>query len=154
VFDEDHLVSRSGLLPVMALAAHTGLMELLDNKIHIADSRIASGSANPAPKLAMVIAGMCVGADSIDDLDAVRSGGMKALFDGVFAPSILGTLLREFTFGHSGQLDSVLESLLRPAELLRMSSRHASQTPSVETIIASTSVSGKPGTGQFTDRGG
>ena len=108
VFDDDHLVSCAGLVPVMELAAQTGLITLLDSKIHIAEPRIPSGSANPAPKLATVIAGMCAGADSIDDLDVVRSGGMKTLFDGVYAPSTIGTLLREFTFGHARQLDSVL----------------------------------------------
>ena len=108
VFDDDHLVSCAGLVPVMALAEQTGLIELLDNKVHIAEPKIASGSANPAPKLATLIAGMCAGADSIDDLDVVRSGGMKTLFDGVYAPSTIGTLLREFTFGHARQLDAVL----------------------------------------------
>ena len=39
----------------------------------------------------------------IDDLDLVRSGGMKTLFDAVYAPSTIGTLLREFTFGHARQ---------------------------------------------------
>ena len=108
VFDDDHLVSCAGLVPVMTLAEQTGLIELLDSKIHIAEPKVPSGSANPAPKLATVIAGMCAGADSIDDLDVVRSGGMKTLFDGVYAPSTIGTLLREFTFGHARQLDSVL----------------------------------------------
>jgi hypothetical protein len=108
VFDDDHLVSCAGLVPVMTLAAQTGLMELLDSKIRINEPRIPSGSANPAPKLATVIAGMCAGADSIDDLEVVRSGGMKTLFNGVYAPSTLGTLLREFTFGHARQLDAVL----------------------------------------------
>lgn len=51
---------------------------------------------------------MCTGADYIDDVDLVRAGGMKALFGGVYAPSTVGTLLREFTFGHARQLDSVL----------------------------------------------
>ena len=72
LFDDDHLVSCAGLVPVMTLAGQTGLIELLDNRVHIAEPRIASGSANPAPKLATVIAGMCAGADSIDDLDVVR----------------------------------------------------------------------------------
>lgn len=108
VFDDDHLVSCAGLVPVMTLAEQTGLIELLDNKVHIAEPKIASGSANPAPKLATLIAGMCAGADSIDDLDVVRSGGMKTLFAAVYAPSTIGTLLREFTFGHARQLDSVL----------------------------------------------
>ncbi len=108
LFDDDHLVSCAGLVPVMALAEQTGLIELLENKVHIAEPKIKSGSANPAPKLATVIAGMCAGADSIDDLDVVRSGGMKTLFAAVYAPSTIGTLLREFTFGHARQLDSVL----------------------------------------------
>ena len=55
---------------------------------------------------------MCAGADSIDDIDVVRSGGMKALFGGVYAPSTVGTLLREFTFGHARQLESVLREHL------------------------------------------
>ncbi len=43
---------------------------------------------------------MVAGAGCIDDIDVLRSGGMKTLFDGVYAPSTAGTLLREFTFGH------------------------------------------------------
>jgi hypothetical protein len=53
---------------------------------------------------------MCAGADCIDDIDVVRSGGMKALFDGVYAPSTIGKLLREFTFGYARQLESVLSA--------------------------------------------
>jgi hypothetical protein len=108
VFDDDNLVSCAGLVPVMTLAQRTGLTQLLADKVHIAAPRIKSGSANPAPKLATLIAGMCAGADSIDDVDVLRSGGMKTLFDGVYAPSTVGTLLREFTFGHARQLESVL----------------------------------------------
>lgn len=92
----------------MTLAAQTGLSELLAERVRIAEPRIKSASANPSPKLATVIAGMCGGADSIDDLDIVRSGGMKTLFGAVYAPSTIGTLLREFTFGHARQLESVL----------------------------------------------
>ena len=40
------------------------------------------------------------------------SGGMPILFDGVYAPSTLGTLLREFSFGHARQLESVLRQHL------------------------------------------
>ena len=42
----------------------------------------------------------------------LRSGGMKTLFGGVYAPSTVGTLLREFTFGHARQLESVLREHL------------------------------------------
>lgn len=112
VFDDEHLVSCAGLVPVMTLATQTGLPQLLADKVRITEPRIKSGSANPAPKLTTLIAGMCVGADSIDDLDLVRAGGMKTLFDGVYAPSTVGTLLREFTFGHARQLESVLREHL------------------------------------------
>lgn len=108
VFDDAHLVSCAGLVPVMTLAAQTGLSELLADKVCIPAPKIKSGSANPSPKLTTLIAGMCAGADSIDDLDIVRAGGMKLLFKGVYAPSTIGTLLREFTFGHARQLESVL----------------------------------------------
>ena len=112
VFDDDNLVSLAGLVPVMTLAEQTGLVELLGEKVHIAEPMIKSGSANPAPKLTTLIAGMCAGADSIDDVDVVRSGGMKTLFGGVYAPSTIGTLLREFSFGHARQLESVLREHL------------------------------------------
>jgi hypothetical protein len=112
IFDDGHLVSCAGLVPVMTLAEQTGLGWLLGEKVHIAEPKIKSGAANPAPKLATLIAGMCAGADCIDDVDAVRSGGMKTLFGGVYAPSTIGTLLREFTFGHARQLESVLREHL------------------------------------------
>ncbi len=112
VFDDDHLVSCAGLVPVMTLAQQTGLTRLLSEKVQIVAPRIKSGAANPSPKLATLIAGMCAGADCIDDIDLVRSGGMTTLFDGVYAPSTVGTLLREFTFGHARQLESVLRDHL------------------------------------------
>ena len=112
MFDDDSLVSCAGLVPVMGLAEQTGLRRLLGEKVRISAPRIKSGSANPAPKLATVVAGMCAGADCIDDIDVLRSGGMTSLFDGVYAPSTVGTLLREFTFGHARQLESVLREHL------------------------------------------
>ena len=108
VFDDGNLVSCAGLVPVMTLAEQAGLSALLADKVHIAEPRIRPGSANPAPKLATLIAGMCAAADCIDDVDVVRSGGMKTLSGGVYAPSTIGTLLREFSFGHARQLESVL----------------------------------------------
>jgi len=117
MFDDDNLVSIAGLVPVMTLAEQTGLTSMLAEKVAITAPRIKSGSANPAPKLATLIAGMCAGADSIDDVDLLRSGGCKELFGGVYAPSTVGTLLREFTFGHAKQLESVMgEHLLALTE--------------------------------------
>ena len=111
-FDEDNLVSDAGLVPLLGLAEQTRLPQIIAEKVSIKTSRIKSGAANPAPKLMGVIAGMCAGADSIDDLDVLRAGGMPILFDGVYAPSTFGTLLREFSFGHARQLESVLREHL------------------------------------------
>src|SRR4051812_14800400 len=111
-FDEDNLVSDAGLVPLLGLAEQTRLPQILAEKVSITTSRVKSGAANPTPKLLTVIAGMCTGADSIDDLDVLRAGGMPILFDGVYAPSTLGTLLREFSFGHARQLESVLREHL------------------------------------------
>lgn len=108
VFDDQSLVSLAGLVPVMRLAEQTGLGELLTQKVAITEPRTRSGAANPGPKLTTLIAGMCAGADSIDDVGVLRSGGMPTVFHQVYAPSTVGTLLREFSFGHARQLESVL----------------------------------------------
>jgi hypothetical protein len=55
---------------------------------------------------------MVCGADSIDDMDLLRHGGMGRLFRDVRAPSTLGTFLRVCTFGHVRQLDGVAAGLL------------------------------------------
>jgi hypothetical protein len=62
--------------------------------------------ANPAAKVFSIVAGMVAGADSINDLNVLRHGGMARVFGGVRAPSTLGTFLRGFTFGHVCQLES------------------------------------------------
>jgi hypothetical protein len=108
VFDDENLVSCAGLVPVMELAEQTGLSDLLDEHVVFRSERIRSGAANPTPKLTSVIAGLLTGADSIDDLNMIRAGGMKRLFGEVYAPATLGILLREFTGGHVRQLQAVL----------------------------------------------
>ncbi len=111
-FDDDDLVSCVGLAPVMALAELAGLSELISTRVAITATRVASAGANPAGKLTSIIAGMAAGADSIDDLDVVRSGGMRRLFGEVYAPATLGQFLREFTHGHGLQLASVARAHL------------------------------------------
>lgn len=100
VFDDPNLVSAVGLVPAMRLAESAGLHELVGE-------HVATSSPNPVAKTAGVVAGMLAGADSIDDLDLLRHGGMGRLFAGVRAPSTLGTYLRSFTHGHVQQLDAV-----------------------------------------------
>jgi hypothetical protein len=55
---------------------------------------------------------MVAGADSIEDMNLLRHGGMTRLFSGTFAPSTLGSFLRSFTFGHVRQLDAVASRFL------------------------------------------
>ncbi|WP_192751973.1 IS1380 family transposase [Actinopolymorpha pittospori] len=112
VFDEQNLVSCAGLVPVMALAERAGLSELVGERVAITETTVASAAANPAGKLTSIIAGMAAGADCIDDLDVIRSGGMRRLFGGVYAPATLGQFLREFTHGHTQQLASVARAHL------------------------------------------
>src|SRR5919106_4606481 len=92
----------------MALAERAGLSELISSRVVFNATRVASAGVNPAGKLTSIIAGMAAGADSIDDLDVIRSGGMTKVFGGVYANATLGIFLREFTHGHSRQLSAVL----------------------------------------------
>ena len=55
---------------------------------------------------------MIAGADSIEDMALLRHAVMGRLFEGVRAPSTLGSFLRSFTFGHVRQLDAVAFRLL------------------------------------------
>jgi len=113
VFDDPNLVSCAGLAPVVALAYQCGLTELVLDRLTLP----AKGGVNAHLKIGVLVAGMVAGADSIDDMDLLRDGGMDRLFGGVRAPSTLGTFLRTFTFGHVRQLDSVAATML--AELAR-----------------------------------
>ena len=102
-FDDPNLVSCAGLGAVLALATRCGLSRLLSERLTLA----GAGAANAVGKVVALVAGMVAGADSISDMDLLRHGGMTRLFDGVRAPSTLGTFLRRFTFGHVRQLDAV-----------------------------------------------
>ena len=105
-FDEPNLVSAAGLAPVMALAQNAGLTELAQEKVTVYRTGADKG-ANAGAKISSIVAGMVAGADSIDDMDVLRHGGMKSLFESVYAPSTLGSHLRAYTFGHVRQLDAV-----------------------------------------------
>jgi hypothetical protein len=107
-FDDPNLVSVGGLAPVLALAQRCGLAELVADKLSLP----AKGGVNARLKVPALVAGMVAGADSIEDMDLLRHGGMGRLFTGVRAPSTLGTFLRTFTFGHVRQFDSVAAALL------------------------------------------
>ena len=73
-------MSHAGLAPALALAHRA---DLVDEHL----SLTGEGSANAHLKVPALIAGMLAGADSIDDMDLLRHGGMDCLFTGVRAPS-------------------------------------------------------------------
>jgi hypothetical protein len=112
-FDDPNLVSRAGLVPVMALAQRAGLSDLVGEHVRI--SRRCG--VNAQVKVPGIVAGMIGGADSIDDLDLLRHGAMGMLFGGIRAPSTLGSFLRSFTWGNVLQLEKVSRLML--AELAR-----------------------------------
>jgi hypothetical protein len=112
-FDDPNLVSRAGLVPVMALAQRAGLAALAGEHVRPA----GRCGVNPRVKVPAIVAGMAGGADSIDDLDLLRHGAMPSLFGGIRAPSTLGSFLRAFTWGNVLQLEKVNRLLL--AELVR-----------------------------------
>jgi hypothetical protein len=118
-FDDPHLVSHAGLVPVMALAARAGLHDLVGEHVRPG----GACGANPDLKVGCLVAGMAAGADSIDDMGVLRHGAMGAVFGGIRAPSTLGSHLRAYNFGNVAQLEKASRGLLirlaRMAPLLR-----------------------------------
>lgn len=108
VFDDRSLISCAGLIPVMRLAEQVDLAGMVDRRVR----PDMSTGANPGAKATAIVAGMAAGADSIDDLDVIRHGGMAAVFNRVYACSTLGSFLRFFTWGHALQLEAAARDLL------------------------------------------
>ena len=107
-FDDPDLVSRAGLVPVMALAQRCGLADLAGEHVRIA----SRAGVNAHLKVPALVAGMAAGADSIADMDVLRHGAMPEVFGGIRAPSTLGSFLRSFTWGNVRQLDAVARQFL------------------------------------------
>jgi Transposase DDE domain group 1 len=107
-FDDPNLVSCAGLVPVMRLAQDSDLAGLVTEQVKVT----APVGANAHLKIPGIVAGMITGADSIDDLDVLRHGGMDTLFGGIRAPSTLGSFLRGFDWGNVRRLEVVSRRLL------------------------------------------
>ncbi|MGI8522194.1 MAG: IS1380 family transposase [Nocardioides sp.] len=105
IFDDPNLIGAAGLVPAMLLAEAAGLHDLAAERLDVA-------SPNVVAKTGSIVAGMLAGADSIDDLDVLRHGGMDRVFTDLRAPSTLGTHLRAFTQGQIAQLDAVASRFL------------------------------------------
>ncbi len=135
VFDDPNLVSAAGVVPMLRLAHHAGLAALAQDRLSVPTDK----GANAGAKVMALVAGMLAGADSIDDMNLLRHGGMGTLFDRTYAPSTLGSFLREFRFGHVRQLDAVasrvLASLAVDSPLLRASDGERVMVDLDDTII-------------------
>ena len=107
-FDDPNLVSCAGLVPVMRLAQDCDLAGLVAEHLKVT----VGVGANAHLKIPGIVAGMLAGADSIDDLDVLRHGGMGELFGGVRAPSTLGSFLRGFDWGNVRHLETVSRRLV------------------------------------------
>jgi hypothetical protein len=101
-FTEANLIASAGLVPVVRLAERCELAALIRRHV---DLKVTTG-ANPAGKAMTLVAAMCAGADSIDDADLLRTGGLDRCFARIYAPSTLGSFLRSFTHGHVRQLQA------------------------------------------------
>jgi hypothetical protein len=108
LFDDEHLIGCAGLVPVMRLAERCGLAGLVTEHVRPADPL----GVNAPFKVGSIVAGMVAGADSIDDLDMLRNGGMDIVFEGIRAPSTLGSFLRCLDWGNVRQLSKVNRLLL------------------------------------------
>ncbi|PWI04539.1 IS1380 family transposase, partial [Streptomyces sp. NWU339] len=108
-FDAPDLIAHAGLVPTIRLAERCGLPALVAEKVKLTGAANGAGTAADAKALS-IVGGMIAGADSIEDLDVLRHGGLSRLFGGVRAPSTLGTFLRAFTWGHVRQLESVMRA--------------------------------------------
>jgi Transposase DDE domain group 1 len=108
VFDDEHVIAHGGLVPVMRLAERCRLPGLIAEHVRVIDRL---GVNSPA-KVSSIVAGMTAGADSIDDMDLLRHGGMTKVFAGVRAPSTLGSFLRCLKWGNVRQIEKVSRELL------------------------------------------
>ena len=124
-FSDPNLIASAGLVPLVRLAERCALASLIRRHV---DLGVTTG-ANPAGKAMNLIAAMCAGADCIDDTDVLRSGGLDRLFDGIYAPSTLGSFLRAFTHGHVRQLQAAARRFT--ANLIP----HAGLIPPTEPIV-------------------
>ena len=113
-FDDERVVSDAGVALVVTLAGRLGIEALAGRLVRLRRDR--PGAANAGRKVMALVFAMVLGADCIDDTDALRAGRTRRLLGGWLpAPSTLGTFLRAFTFGHVRQLDALLGRALERA---------------------------------------
>lgn len=142
-FDDDRIIPASGLVEVMELARRAGLAEAVDEHVRMT----GQGAANAAAKVLTLVAAMCVGVDSIEAVDVVRSGATRRLFSRVYAPSTIGTFLRAMTAeSAAGLAAAAVQSLVGLAQvgqvMVPARDRSGRSDPAIPDTTSSTSRSG------------
>ena len=108
VFDDEQIVPASGLHPVMRLLERAGLYTATTAHLQMT----GVGKANPAAKLATLLAAMCTGTNTIDGANVLRAGATGRVFTDIYAPSTLGTFLRSMTATNFPQLAAISSDLV------------------------------------------
>jgi len=112
-FDDERVVSDAGIMLVATLADRLAIEALVEDCVRLG---VRGAASRAGRKVMALIYAMALGADSIDDVDVLRTGRTGRLLGGwIPAPSTLGTFLRAFTFGHERQLDALLGRSLERA---------------------------------------
>ena len=107
-FDDDRAVADAGLVLTGTLIGRLGLEQLIDAKV--------SFGYRPGRKALTVVSTLLAGGDCIDDVNLLRAGSTaKIVGHDTVAASTVGSWLRELTFGHVRQFDSVTETALTRA---------------------------------------
>ena len=107
-FDDDRAVADAGLMLTGTLIGALGLEQLIDAKV--------SCGYRPGRKALTVVSTLLAGGDCIDDVNLLRAGSTgKIVGHDTVAASTVGTWLREMSFGHVRQFDSVTEAALTRA---------------------------------------
>ena len=104
-FDEGNLVANAELLAPGAFAQRLGVAELVD--AHLQLPADAVGRAHGGNKAMTVIGAMLAGCNAIADIDILRAGAGRELFDQSRAPSTIGTWLRGFIWASVRMHDRV-----------------------------------------------
>lgn len=110
--DEPNLIGTAGLIPVMGLADQLGVPGLVGEHVNLPPTGVDGAAACAEAKAMSLVAAMCAGADSIEEVDLIRHGGMPLLFGGLRAATTIGRHLRAYRFGNVRQVDAVGSRML------------------------------------------
>jgi hypothetical protein len=90
-------MSTAGLLPIMKLAEKAELGALAQKWMTVPTDK----AANAGLKVSSLVSWTVAGADSIDGMAVLGHGGLRKIFTACFAPTTLGSFLRQFAFRHA-----------------------------------------------------